>query len=227
MKFAKILIAIVVVIATLTVGIVYAFERVASYVTIASAETSYETPLNVGATEVFSVTNAAGYRQHTAPDLGTFEYPLAFYSVRSGNIAATFNGGQDVLFPGVISIEPNDSVIYGNQFDTAYRIQIAMVETDNELDTAMLGTGPLMQYDTSIYEVGDIVRLSLNGVPALRIDNLPIGAAGTVTSDIVAVHHGRLYEILVEPVHEVDGTAIEGRAIVDSIIGSLSFEQLH
>jgi hypothetical protein len=180
MKFTKILIAVAVVIAALTVGIVYAFERVASYVTIASSETSYEVPVNAGATEVFTVTNAAGYRQHTAPDLGTFEYPLVFYSVRSGNIATTLNSGLDVLFPGIVSIEPNDNIIYGNQFDTAYRIQIAMVEVESELDAAMLGTGPLLQYETDIYEVGDIIRLSLKGVPALRIDNLPIGASGMV-----------------------------------------------
>jgi hypothetical protein len=155
------------------------------------------------------VTNASGYRIHTMPDIGTVEYPLAFYSVWNGVPGGTSRDSQ-IFFPGVITIRPNDSVIYGVQFDTAYQIRIAMSEAPGELDSSMLGSGPLMQYEPDNFEPGDVARLSLNGVPALRIDNLPVGPSGMVTTHIVAVVDARMIEILVEPVAEVGGIAIDG-----------------
>lgn len=188
----------------------------------AQSGTPTATPLP---TEILTVTNASGYRTQVMPDIGTFEYPLAFYSVWMAPAAIAPDGGKDIWFPGVIRIQPNDSVIYGNQFDTAYRIQIAMTEAPGELDAALLGNGPLMQYEPEAFEPGDILRLSLNGVPALRIDNLAVGPEGAVTMDIVAVVDGRLIEILVEPVAQVGGSAVDGLEVVGQIIGSIVFER--
>ena len=47
---------------------------------------------------------------------------------------------------------------------------------------------------------------------------------GMVTSHIVAIVDARMIEILVEPVAEVGGTAINGLEIVDQIIGSIVLE---
>ena len=190
---------------------------------LATAQTVTPVPA-VLPTEIMTVTNADGYRTQTMPDIGTFEYPLAFYSAWMANACVAPGGGSDIWFPGVIRIQPNDSVIYGNQFNTAYRIQIAMTEASGELDSSMFGRGPLMQYEADAFDPGSVVRLSLNGVPALRIDNLPVGPSGVVTMDIMAVVDGRLIEILVEPVADVGGTAVDGLDVVNQIIGSIVLE---
>jgi hypothetical protein len=88
----------------------------------------------------------------------------------------------------------------------------------------MLGSGPLMQYEANMFDPGDVVRLRLNGVPALRIDNLPVGPSGEVTMHIVAVVDARMIEILVEPVADVGGTAVNGLEVVEQIIGSIMLE---
>lgn len=188
----------------------------------AAAQTATPVPV-VLPTEVLTVTNADGYRTHTMPDIGTVEYPLAFYSVWNGVPGGT-SRDNEIFFPGVITIRPNDSVIYGVQFDTAYQIRIAMSEATGELDSSMLGSGPLMQYEADAFDAGDVMQISLNDIPALRIDNLPVGPMGMVTSHIVAIVDARMIEILVEPVAEVGGTAINGLEIVDQIIGSIVLE---
>jgi len=174
-------------------------------------------------TEMLTVTNAAGYREHTMPDIGTVEYPLSFYSVWSGLPGGT-SRDSEIFFPGVVTLRPNDSVIYDGQFDTAYQIRIAMSAAPGPLDDGLLGTGPLMQYGADLFEPGDVLRLSLNGVPALRLDHLPVGPSGEVTSHIMAVVDDRLIEIVVEPVATVGGTAVDGLEIVMQIIGSISLE---
>lgn len=177
-------------------------------------------------TEINTVTGAAGYRTYNMPDIGSLEYPLAFYSVSMENACVAPDGGQDIWFPGVIRVQPNDSVIYGVQFDTAYRIQIAMTEAAGELDASMLGTGPLMQYEPDAFDPNEVMNIDLNGVPAVRVDNLPVGPSGMVTMDIITVIDGRMIEILVEPVAEVGGTAVDGLEMVTQIINSLVLDDL-
>ena len=174
-------------------------------------------------TEIFEVTNANGYRTQMIPDIGTVEYPLAFYSIWSGIPGGT-SRDSEIFFPGVITIRPNDSVIYGVQFDTAYQIRIAMSAGQGDLEMSMLGTGPLIQYEASLFEPGDVQRLSLNGVTAFRIDHIPVGAQGEITMHIITVTEGRMIEIVVEPIAEVGGVAIEGLDIVNQIIDSLKLD---
>lgn len=170
-----------------------------------------------------AVEDIAEERTHTIPDIGTITYPLESYSVLTA-CGCDSSRAADIFFPGVVTLYPNDHVVHGTAFDTAYRIKIAMVAVEGDLDASMLGTGPLVQYDADIFDPGDVTRLNLNGTPALRIDNLPAGPAGTVTMDIIAVVNDRMIEILVEPVADVGGTATEGLAIVNQIIGSITFD---
>jgi hypothetical protein len=89
-----------------------------------------------------------GLRTFQATDLGTFDYPLDTYSVRPGYSP---NSGQ-IIFPGIISIEPNDSFLYGARGPNPgiiYQMQLAASGneggyTPDDLET-LLGTLPLLQ----------------------------------------------------------------------------------
>lgn len=202
-----------------TMGIMMAMMVFGIATQLVSAQTA--TPVPSG--EAFEVTNANGYRTYNMPDIGTVEYPLAFYSVWNGVPGGTSRDGE-IFFPGVITLRPNDSVIYGVQFDTAYQIRIAMSEATGDLDASMLGSGPLFQYEPGLINSADVQEFSLNGVPALRVDNVPTGMYGEITTHIVAVVDARMVEIIVEPIGEVGGNAITGTDILNQILGSIKLE---
>src|SRR6188474_357824 len=75
-------------------------------------------------------TDEAGvlWRTHHAPDLAYFDYPLETYSVRSG-VPAGFSNAN-ILFPGVVTIDPNDWLLYTEGHGIVYRI--SMVSVINE-----------------------------------------------------------------------------------------------
>src|SRR5690349_18835948 len=65
-------------------------------------------------------------RTYNAPDLASFDYPLDTYSVRQGQYPCVGTGEvSPITYPGVISIEPNDSFIYTEDQGTVYKITIA------------------------------------------------------------------------------------------------------
>lgn len=165
-------------------------------------------------------------RTHIVPDLAySFIYPLDAYSVRQGCACATLNGGQDVIFPGVIVIEPNDSLIYSAGADVSYRISIAAVAAPENaaLDSGLLGSGPLMQYEPSLISADDVVTIDLGGVPALRIDNVATGPAG-VLHEIVALHEGLLYQFIIEPAQPtMAGDTEAGSTLADGILATFLF----
>jgi hypothetical protein len=117
MELNKVKLVSVVIVICIAIGVMTRFV---------SVQTATSAP-PVLPTEIFTVTNANGYRTQIMPDIGTVEYPLAFYSMWN-HCACGTSRGDEIWFPGIITIQPDDSVIYGNQFDTAYRIQIAMSE---------------------------------------------------------------------------------------------------
>lgn len=68
-------------------------------------------------------------------------------------------------------------------------------------------------------------------MPALRVDDLPVGPAG-VTTQIVAVYQGRIYELMVEP-HSIttnqalpfveDEASMDNQALIEEVLATFHF----
>jgi hypothetical protein len=164
-------------------------------------------------------------RAYQPPDSDyRFNYPLESYSVRLGCTCAAPNGGTDIVFPGVITIDPNDSLVYADKAGRAFRISIATVAAPEgaKLSPVLLGKGPLMQYETDLLKDKTVQSIKLGGVDALRVDNVPTGPAGSLT-DILLLHEGLLYQILVEPVGDGTGDDTPGRKLAEDVLKSFQF----
>lgn len=159
-------------------------------------------------------------RTYQAPDLGyTFDYPLDHYSVRQSLLPAS----GEVLFPGVIIIDPNDSLIYRDGKGLVFKVSIAAVIAPEgaALDQSLFGTGPLIQYEPDLLESMTVQEIMFGDVAALRVDEVPAGPTGSIT-DIIALHEGLLYELLIEPVGEERG-GVFGRNLVNNILKAFRF----
>jgi len=156
-------------------------------------------------------------------------YPLELYSIRNGLSSA------DVLFPGTKVLEPNDSFYYHEPRAVTYKVSIAVrVNTENlSLDEpkSLLARSAITAYDPEVLTGLSIQQITLDGVRALRVDDLPVGPAG-ITTQMVAVHNDLIYEVLVEP-QQLTGNQAEpfqtgevmasNREWIDRIIATFKF----
>lgn len=173
-------------------------------------------------------TDEAGvlWRTHHAPDLAYFDYPLATYSVRPGRTAGGSNAS--VLFPGVVTIDPNDWLLYTEGHGIVYRISMVAVINEDVESTddllPLLGTLPLIQYGGDVLEGLNIETLEIGGLPAVRVDNVPAGPAG-LASHILAVSDTQIFEITVAEAANTGGDDMDaGQEVVDRILASLRFD---
>jgi hypothetical protein len=164
-------------------------------------------------------------RTYQPPDSDyRFTYPLEFYSVRLGCTCATPNGGKDIMFPGVITIDPNDSLIYGDKAGKAFKISIATVAAPGGavLNAALLGKGPLMQYEPALLKDRKVQAVKFGDIAALRVDDVPTGPTGSLT-DIVLLREGLLYQILVESVGDGTGDTATNRKLAEDVLTTFQF----
>jgi hypothetical protein len=164
-------------------------------------------------------------RTYQPPDSDyRFTYPLDSYSVRAGCTCQTPDQGQNILFPGVVEIAPNDSLVYRGGQGTVYKISIAATSPAEAptLDATLFGTGPLVQYDPSIVKLDQVQEIQFGDTPGLRVDDLPVGQNG-LTADILVVYNNILYEIVVEPVNVTEGGGVKGKNLLDDILNSIKF----
>jgi hypothetical protein len=194
------------------------------------------TVMVAAAQEATSDAASLGQRTFQAADLGMFDYPLETYSVRPGSSP---NSGQ-MLFPGIISIEPNDSFLYGDKNPNrgiVYMMQIAASPneggyTADDLES-LLGTLPLLQYEAAALEGLDIQHIELDGSPAVRVNNLPVGPGSGVTHIIALAPAGNpLVEFVISPANlfgagigsnPSQGDPNVNRRILEAIIQSFRF----
>lgn len=171
-------------------------------------------------------------RNHHAPDLAYFDYPLDTYSVRQGQVPFPPAGEiSPILFPGVVSIEPNDSYIYAENQGTVYKISMASVANTDSVQTVdtlpqLLGTLELMRYDAITLEGLEIETFEMDGLPAVRVNDLPTGLNG-VAAHILAVSRNQIFEIVVEPVmvNDENSEATEtNRTVYETILSSIRFD---
>ncbi|MBI5666702.1 MAG: hypothetical protein HZC41_01730 [Chloroflexi bacterium] len=181
---------------------------------------------------------AASLRRVSVPDLGSFEYPLALYSVRAGMLPPA--ASETLLFPGAVSVEPNDSFVYQDDQGVVYRLTLAaFVDESVTADTdpaSRLGQSPLLPYEASALDSLDVATVTIGGLPAARVNDLPAGVVNQagVAAHIVAVAPGRVLELVVEPVmlfgapnhnEPMAGDTDMNRSLYEDILASLEFNQ--
>jgi hypothetical protein len=156
-------------------------------------------------------------------------YPLELYSLRNGL------SSPDVLFPGTKVLEPNDSFYYNEPRAVTYKVSIAVRVNTENLSLAepelLLAHSAIIAYDPGVLTGLSIQQITLDGVRALRVDDLPVGPAG-ITTQIVAVHNDLIYELVVEP-QQLTGNQAEAfqrgevvdsnREWIDRIIATFKF----
>ncbi|MCE7985021.1 MAG: hypothetical protein DYG89_27925 [Caldilinea sp. CFX5] len=122
-------------------------------------------------------------------------YPLSLYSLRPAQQSAA-----EVLFPGVRVVEPNDAFVYRQPGQSTYKLSIAVRanEQGRTLAPDLLTNSVLIAYGADVLAGQPIQEIELDGVPALRVDDLPVGPTG-ITAHIVALYQDRIYELMIEP----------------------------
>ncbi|MBX3086441.1 MAG: hypothetical protein KF716_32700 [Anaerolineae bacterium] len=169
------------------------------------------------------------------PDLGSFEYPLATYSVHADMMELQNDRVSEILFPGAFTIAPNDAFVY-RQLDlgnTVYTVRIAPVLPSTSVKTEelpkLLGALPLIAYDQADLSGVAIQSVTIDGFPAVRADNFMVGAEKVATHIIVKVG-ATVMEIVVlptkltgSPMHNtfMAGNENANRSIYEAIIASL------
>lgn len=148
------------------------------------------------ASDSAAAADAGAWQRYQADSGYHIDYPLAFYSLRAGQ------SGPNVLFPGVRVVEPNDAFTYQDHNQAVYKLSIAVTANEQgltlEQPETLLANSALFAYDPALLADYPIQQIELAGVPALRVDGLPVGPAG-ITTQIVALHGDLIYELLVEP----------------------------
>ncbi len=130
-----------------------------------------------------------------------FDYPIATHSVRTSNLTEPLD--TQVIFGGLIAVEPNDSYLYANGAQPTYFTRMRLlagyntelVAEDADL-TQFLGTSPLLDYDPVDATMETIM---LGGQPAVRASGIPLIPGAGIT-EIIAAYDGLLYQIIIEPV---------------------------
>lgn len=175
--------------------------------------------------------NTGAWQLYQADSGYRIQYPLAFYSLRAGQSAPT------VLFPGVRVVEPNDVFSYQTRGQAVYKLSIAVTTNEEGLSLdepeALLANSALIAYDPALLADYLLQQIELAGVPALRVDDLPVGPAG-ITTQIVALRGDFIYELLVEP-HVLTTNQAEpfvavtdqetNRALIEQVIGTFRFTE--
>ncbi len=87
---------------------------------------------------------------------------------------------------------------------------IELKSNENQIDIAianntfgyklneLIGNGPFLSYTEDIINRGNLSNIKINGVDAIRVDNIPAGQAG-VTSDILFIKRNKIYQIVLSP----------------------------
>jgi hypothetical protein len=169
------------------------------------------------------------------PDLGSLEYPLATYSARADMNGLQNDATSDVLYPGAFTIAPNDAFVYqqlelGN---AVYTVRIASVLPSVPVKAdalpTLLGTLPLSAYDKDALNGVEVQTLTIDGLPAVRVNNFAADDQ-KVEAHLIVMIGVMAIEIVVlpakltgSPMHNdfMVGNADANRAIYEAMIESL------
>jgi hypothetical protein len=161
-------------------------------------------------------------------------YPLDTYSVH--DVARPSLAAEKMIYPGAKIVEPNDAFVYQNGSNQTYRLTLAVIvnEQNWSLDAQreqLFTDNPIVQYSPAALAKHVIQEVKMDGVMALRVDGVTEGP-GQLTTQIVAIHHGALYYLLIEPHELPPNQAVAyapkianaaNKALVDEMLASFKF----
>jgi hypothetical protein len=161
-------------------------------------------------------------------------YPLDTYSVH--DVARPSLAAEKMVYPGAKIVEPNDAFVYENGSNQTYRFTLAVIPNDQNwsLDAQreqLFTDNPIVQYSPNALAKHVIQAVTLDGVKALRVDDVTEGPLQLLTQ-IVAIHNGMLYYLLIEPHELPPNLAVAyapkianaaNKALVDEVLASFKF----
>jgi hypothetical protein len=203
------------------------------FTTIVSSSGAQPTPV-ISYSSAPAAPQERGWQSYRADSGFEIRYPLDAYSIR--NAARPSLVTESILFPGALVVEPNDAFVYQNSGDMTYRITIAVTADDQDGSLAaqreqLLAHNPIAPYSLDALANHPIREVTLDGIKALRVDGVTEGPLH-ITAQIVALHKGLLFHLLVEP-HELPPNQAEAyqpkaerasnKALVEEILSSFKF----
>ena len=169
-------------------------------------------------TQILPMDETANWKTYTATGIYEIQYPLAYYSIKSGSI------NQMTEWPGVISIYPNDSLNDKKPLAATYSIDISIFNNSNNLSSnepEKLFGGNNVQFSPSPEEIKRIKEITLGGIKFYRLDDLPYGQSG-IKADMVTIKNNKIYEIQVMPV-QVSGNLETNIKFFNQILSTFKF----
>lgn len=140
---------------------------------------------------------------------------------------ANTKAGFSVKYPPDFSVEEtysspslnpkyySESIVYVSFMNKGMFVNIAVAKGKNNftIDNA-LGKGPYLSYVDSFLEGKGIQKFTVDGVNAIRVDNIPAGQAGE-GSDTIFIKDGKVFQIT--------STPMDSLKIVDQILPTFKF----
>jgi hypothetical protein len=139
------------------------------------------------------------------PDFGSVTYPMDTYSLRpASDFSIPQERSVEVLFPGFMSITPNDSFLAeqrgaGKMVYSVHFAAVAAPEGTTADDlVGLLGQTPLVSYEASALASITPAVFTHNGLPAVRVNNVMSGSL-EIVSHILILNGANLIEVFITP----------------------------
>jgi hypothetical protein len=225
MRFAKTI--------TVTLLIVMTLSACNPITTIAYSSGTPPTPV-MSESSALATPQPPEWETYRADSGFEIRYPLDTYSVH--DVVRPSLAAEKMIYPGAKIVEPNDAFVYQNGSNQTYHLTLAVIpnEQNRSLDAQreqLFTDNPIVQYSPNALAKHVIQEVTLDGVKALRVDGVTEGPL-QLTTQIVAIHNGALYYLLIEP-HELPPNQAEAyapkianaanKALVDEILASFKF----
>ncbi|HTP10540.1 MAG TPA: hypothetical protein VMP08_19940 [Anaerolineae bacterium] len=220
-------------IVTFTMLVMLALAACSPITTIASSSGTQPTPV-VNASSDLAPSQPPEWKTYQADSGFEIRYPLDTYSVH--DVARPSLAAEKMVYPGAKIVEPNDAFVYQNGSAQTYRLTLAVIPNDQNwsLDAQreqLFTDNPIVQYSPNALVKHVIQEVNLDGVKALRVDDVTEGPLQLMTQ-IVAIHNGMLYYLLIEPHELPPNQAVAyaakianaaNKALIDEVLASFKF----
>lgn len=163
------------------------------------------------------------WTSYTADSGFVIYYPPTLYRVE------VLDGNPDSPFAGAIVFTPTEELNSQEPLAQTYTLTILAHVAGKAYSLSepapLLANGQYLSYAPFLLEGRTITHTNLDGAPAVRVDDLPVGLAGTAMQ-LVAIRADITYELVVEP-HQVsssgDAADQANLALVEQMIDTFQF----
>ncbi|MEZ4618388.1 MAG: hypothetical protein R2867_23135 [Caldilineaceae bacterium] len=163
------------------------------------------------------------WASYTADSGFVIYYPPTLYGVEvlAGNSGSPFSGA--VVFTP--TEELNNQEPLAQTYKLTILAHVASKAYSLNDPAELLANGHYLSYAPNLLDGVTIQQTNLAGAPAVRVDNLPVGLAGT-SMQLIAIRADIVYEVIVEPSQvssRGDAADPANRALVAQMIDTFQF----